>query len=664
MSFGASPCDWDALGYLAGLLDDLLPVVSNPTARISSQSSLSATGKTPSCYNPGRQVVGFRTWTQHHATPAEVAQWATQPDYGICIQTRHLRALDVDVTDPQQAALIDEMIAVHGAFPHRRRVNSSKFLVAFWLEGDYSKRVMHCEGGMVEFLATGQQFVAVGTHPSGARYEWDGGTPDGFPTLTADEFTNLWGALVYSYATEKPTTAKTTTRHQQIAQAAEADPVGAYLISAGLVRGTGPEGRLDITCPWSDRHTTQDTVSSTSYFPAHTGGYAMGHFACLHAHCADRSDEDFRIALGAPSVLDEFDIISDTVDPTEPAAPPKNERFTAIPAHEFAVGKPPEWIIRGLLPKAEIAMLFGESGSGKTFVALDLAASIARGIPWQNHKVKQGRVVYVAAEGVGGLRTRLQAYAEGHDCQLVDLKMAVIPAAPNLLERQQTIDIIQAIRHAGGADVVFLDTMAQVTAGSNENSGEDMGKLLSHCRAIHEKTGALIVLIHHSGKDSSRGARGWSGVRGAMDAELEVTYDGKHRELAVTKQKDGSDEFRIGFTLNPQDLGTDDEGEPITSCTVSYHKAAIRPAGMRQDDKDAKIYAHVTDYVGEVLSSGLGGGIDANSLATAVAARLPEPAAGGRDTRHGKALIAIQTLEETGVLVSSGGFITGLNEKT
>lgn len=177
--WGATPEEWDHFSRVLGLTADLLPVVSNPHAKISPCSTLSSLGKTPSIYNRDRQVIGIPGWTDHVATPEDIALWSAEPDYGICVITRAIRALDVDVTDPGMAesilALCKHMMP--GPLALRRRANSPKFLLAFWVPGVFGKRTMKTAGGVIEFLADGQQFVACGTHPSGVRYEWATGRP-------------------------------------------------------------------------------------------------------------------------------------------------------------------------------------------------------------------------------------------------------------------------------------------------------------------------------------------------------------------------------------------------------------------------------------------------------------------------------------------------------
>lgn len=158
---------------------------------------------------------------------------------------------------------------------------------------------------------------------------------------------------------------------------------------------------------------------------------------------------------------------------------------------------------------------------------------------------------------------------------------AVIADAPNLLEPKDAAALAHAIvewvQKHGKVDVVVIDTLAAVTPGGNENSSETMGLALKHCKLITKQTGALVVLISHSGKDATRGHRGWSGVRAAADAEIEITRKGDYREARITKLKDFEDGAVFPFKLNPVELGFDAHGEAETSCVVEHVEASAAP---------------------------------------------------------------------------------------
>lgn len=329
-------------------------------------------------------------------------------------------------------------------------------------------------------------------------------------------------------------------------------------------------------------------------------------------------------------------------DQPAPAALDKPSRFQLIPAAVFAGGAPARWLVKGVLPQAELVVIYGESGAGKTFAVLDLVAAIARGVDWRGCRVRKGRVIYVAAEGAGGLRKRLTAYARHHDIDLADIELYVVPAAPNLLLKDDALELARAIAALGPADVVVIDTLAQTTPGGNENAAEDMGKAVAHCKGIHRATGAVVILVHHSGKDSSKGARGWSGLRAAADAELEVVRLGATRVLQVTKQKDGDDHGRWAFDLAELPLGLDEDGDIVSSC-------AVVEAAMPVSGGAAKPMGPVEQIVNTVIqefAQAQTSGIEVAAVVAEAARRLPGPEDGKRDTRKQRAMRALKTLSE------------------
>lgn len=294
MNPGATGEEWKFFKKLAA--EDLLPVVSNLNAPIASYSTMKALGKTPSQYNDRGEAIGIGKWTQRTAHLEEIKSWSKEKDYGICIQTRRIRALDIDVDDPEEARNIAFFIQewINAKPPLRWREGSGKCLVAFTLEGEFGKRTVKTKGGMIEFLANGQQFVAAGTHTSGKRYQWY--ENDWTVTLNEDEFEDLWFALCEEFGTEAPTQRGLRKYEETITE--DLDDTGRYLVDKGLAHGSGNAGQLFIDCPFADGHSTESNGTDTAYFSAGTGGYDQGHFVCLHASCGKRTDQDFMKALG------------------------------------------------------------------------------------------------------------------------------------------------------------------------------------------------------------------------------------------------------------------------------------------------------------------------------------------------------------------------------
>lgn len=313
--WGATPEAWSQISGW-GITEDLLPVVSNPNAIISPNSKMRDLGKTPSRYNRDRKVQGIPQWTDNQSTDGDITRWQRDTDLGICIQTRLVRAIDIDIEDPTASRLVRDCVELMaGELPVRFRPDSGKCLLAFKIEGRYSKRIIRTERGIIEFLANGQQFVAVGTHPKGARYEWEGGIPDSVPYLTAEEFETVWSALIAAFAVSS-TEVRSPVRPIAQRQAEDADDdVLAFLERTGRVLSFDVQGRAHIECPWSHEHTSGggEDDTSTSYFPRGVGGFEQGHFKCLHAHCAERTDGDFIEAFGY--VADEFSVVDGSAEP-------------------------------------------------------------------------------------------------------------------------------------------------------------------------------------------------------------------------------------------------------------------------------------------------------------------------------------------------------------
>lgn len=277
-------------------------------------------------------------------------------------------------------------------------------------------------------------------------------------------------------------------------------------------------------------------------------------------------------------------------------------RFPVYSAESLAQRDPTGWLIKGVLPDADMGVLFGASGSGKSFAALDMAGSIARGVDWRGRRVRKGRVIVIAAEGGGGYGKRIKAYCQHHMIEMRDLGIGVITAAPNFLEAEDISDVVSSITAAGGASLLIVDTFAQVTPGANENAGEDMGLALKNARGLREATGAMCLLIHHAGKDASKGARGWSGIKAAADVEIEISREEESpvRQMRTSKMKDGDDNLRWGFRLDVVDVGIDGDGDVVTSCVV-IETDAPTPSADDKDRKGAKkigrVEAHILDSI-------------------------------------------------------------------
>lgn len=227
---------------------------------------------------------------------------------------------------------------------------------------------------------------------------------------------------------------------------------------------------------------------------------------------------------------------------------------------------PIQWRIKNVLPEQGIAVAYGPSGSGKSFLVLDMLQRLASGREWFGHKVNQCAVTYLALEGEAGLAGRIDAYRIRHGATSSNIRYIVQPF--RLLNADDINELVEAIQAAGTGAVVVLDTLSRATPGSDENDSKSMGLMIACAKLLQGQIGGLILLIHHTGKDASKGMRGHSSLHAALDCAIEVRRHGDQREWLIAKSKDGEDGASHPFKLDVVSLGLDNDGEEITSCVV------------------------------------------------------------------------------------------------
>lgn len=273
-----------------------------------------------------------------------------------------------------------------------------------------------------------------------------------------------------------------------------------------------------------------------------------------------------------------------SVDEFEVLEMPVGGKFKITSDDDFAAQESNlKWLVKGFLPKANLGVLFGESGSGKSFAMLDLSAAICRGIEfWNGHRVTKGRVLYVVAEGVSGFRQRIKAYC--HQQAIPRIGMDVIyDVTPNLTNVGQITDLISEIRQREPYDLIVMDTFAQVMAGADENNGLDVGNALAQCKRIANRSGAMVLLVHHSGKDASKGSRGHSSIKAACDVEIKVERSNDTRSITTSKMKDGVEGIGYLFSLHTVVLSQDEDGDDVTSCIVEFKGSGqVKPEAKKK----------------------------------------------------------------------------------
>lgn len=274
--------------------------------------------------------------------------------------------------------------------------------------------------------------------------------------------------------------------------------------------------------------------------------------------------------------------LDDDFDPpaAAPAAPQADDDLAALAKLGVIFGddlpeeyEAPNELVQGLMTQGSLTVVYGDSNSGKTFFALSVAGAISNGSECYGRKTEKGLVVYLASEAPGSIKTRIQALKKHHGCNFENL--AIVPVPLNFYDgdghANDVVAMVKAVERIKGMPVRLLvgDTLARMSAGANENSGEDMGPVMARFDRVASATGAALMIIHHNGKDSAKGARGWSGIRAHIDTEIEVVEANGVRTATVTKQRElASKGEAIGFRLEVVEMGVTKFGDVATTCVA------------------------------------------------------------------------------------------------
>ena len=266
--------------------------------------------------------------------------------------------------------------------------------------------------------------------------------------------------------------------------------------------------------------------------------------------------------------------------------------------------EPVEWLVESIVPKRSFVALYAPPASWKSFISLDLAEAIATGRDWMGYRIpKKGAVLYICGEGHGGMGARVKA------CKIQNnspdgANLYVIRAQINIRSSQEDFDaLISAINELIAQideplEIIILDTLMRMSGGGfNENSSEDMGAFITQAGKLQEIYDCALMVIHHSGKDVTKGLRGHSSLLGAVDTELEIqrldsvinSADSSivgNAILTVSKQKDGADSIQIGIEIMLVEIGNSPLSfEMTTSLAIRHNQdiASSNPKGTKNN---------------------------------------------------------------------------------
>ena len=280
--------------------------------------------------------------------------------------------------------------------------------------------------------------------------------------------------------------------------------------------------------------------------------------------------------------------------------PTRAPKFELVPFEQLTPSRERAYLIKDLFPRTGLCVVWGPPKCGKSFWTMDAMLHAALNWQYRGRKVAQGRVVYCAFEGQDGYGKRIEAFRQQHQEEIIQVIASTGAVAFHLMpvrmdlvkEHRQFIAEIRAQLGDKSPDAIVLDTLNRSLVGS-ESSDEDMTKYIGAADALREAFDCLVVIVHHCGIEGTR-PRGHTSLTGAADAQIAVKRDATGNVLATVEwMKDGPEGAEIISRLNQVSVGTDTDGDDMTTCVIEPADNTVatmeKPDRMRRAPKAAKI---------------------------------------------------------------------------
>lgn len=542
---------------------------------------------------PETKRPAIKGW-QARAEGGDLSHWKEGCAVGIAAggpypNGKYLVVVDID-NKPNEGkdgfASLAKLEEEHGAFPSvfRVRTKSGGMHIYMWslepLPNSVGKVApgidIRCQGGLV--VAPGQMgYEVIEGSACAATFfafaEWGIGTvPDWLRAAASQtrERSPLAGKMLMD---ETPTMVERARRVLEQAEPAVADAGGnnhtVVIANRVMDEGVGPDTALGLMIEhWNER--------------------------CEPPWDFDELETIVRSAaksrqtpIGSRAVELEFEPI-DLDESSPPDAQSHRPSRRSIHGPEVIVDFRRRYLVKGLIDRETVNLLYGDTNVGKTFVVMDLMSAVAAGRPWMGRRTTPGLCLHVAMEGQGGVKKRYMALQREKGTE----DLYLLPETICLTRAGGTTTIIDEFKrlqkekpHAP-AGIICIDTVA-LAIGGDEDSAESMGTFLREGQRIQKDTGATVLFVHHSGKDKSRGPRGSSALPYNVDASFEV-HPGK---IIAKKARDDAKPEIIPFKLRQVELGIDEDGDPVTSCVVDHVATVEAEFGLDPDamlDGDAR----------------------------------------------------------------------------
>lgn len=260
---------------------------------------------------------------------------------------------------------------------------------------------------------------------------------------------------------------------------------------------------------------------------------------------------------------------------------------------------PPSWLVDDIIPETGIGVIYGESGSYKSFLTIDLLAHIGNGRAWFGKDTKKKPVIYIALEGNAGIPKRIKAW-KIHNRTNSNINNLNRDININFRDKSNIDYLIEKIKDAGlDGGVICIDTLAQAGGDMDENSSKDMGYMIKTFQYIQQELGGVVLIVHHIGKAKDKGMRGHSSLYASLDFALECNALDKNKRKAsfkIAKSKDGDSSLNYNFTLNIINTGYENNGKPITSLAVNPEPIIDIPTSKTRVQNIDRVLMAIQDY--------------------------------------------------------------------
>lgn len=529
---------------------------------------LDPNGKTPAHEGSWRRTAS--------ANPQRVGEMWTCPvtdaelDYNIGIALEQdVLVFDEDTRDGKQGAKSRELLeAVYEELPPTRTVKSASggihryFKTSIPVSNSASK-----VGQNIDIKSEGGYVVGPGSTIDGNAYE----------IIDASPLTDAPGWL--TTLAGKPRPEKKATQEPLI----DLDSKDAIERATLYLKNKAPDsGTFTIAAKLKDFGISQETCSALM----------LEHWRDARNLDKDDSHIEFRVAnayrygqnpIGIAAAEAEFDPVEIDNKPTKR----RGINLHNIVSFEWTTKQ--NYLVQGLLNYRMLAMMSGPSNAGKSPLALDMAAHVALGRPWRGRKVKPSYVLHFSTEGFTGLGNRMEALRREHfkgvETVPLDFVSGSLDLRTSANDAKAIIETVleRSARFGVPAGLVVIDTLSHALGGGDESNPEHVRSLLKNCSEIAGRTGAAVVVLHHPTKDASSDYRGSSIMLNDIDLLVKVDIDPKTKRRTVTtpRVKEFAEIDPMGFHIKVVELGTDSEGDKITSVVVDW----IDPAEMEFEAK-------------------------------------------------------------------------------